>query len=330
MFGFEKLKFSERDKEIRFQETYLSNHRIMCVQGNLLALCLYGLFAVLDFFALPSSMNYSFCIRIIEMVVLGTNAFCIYKNLIKLQHINAVMIFVSIIVGSGINGMIYYSQAHELGYSTYYAGLCLVILWMGFYFRGGMLPYFVACFVIIGSYVLIAISVQLIGIETIVNNLYFILSTVFLASLYRYHSEKVHRENFNAFLEVNELKDRLNKQHELIIAQKQELSTLIPKEVKKLVYSKTAQHVEDLKISSDDVFTEKEIEILTLEYKLNAEEMLMIACHKLAMTDDEIHEHYFPTKSVRVIKNHFSKIKNKLGLESRKEIKNHLSTLEKC
>jgi len=318
MLKFKSLKFKSPTKEIQFQANYLSNYKIMCVQGNLLALSLYALFSILDLFALPNTRIYSFGIRIVEMLVLGTYAFSINKNMIHIKQINSVMIFVGIIVGTGINAMIFFSQPTELGYSTYYAGLCLVILWLGFYFRGNMQSYYVGCLVITGIYLLIVIMKQEINFEIIINNLFFILSTIFLASLYRYHSEKVYRENFNAFLEVNELKNKLNKQKELILTQKKEISNLIPQEVKSLILSKTAKHLEKLNL----------IKKLMMENKVTAEELLMLACLKLEMTDEEMHENHFPTKSVRVIKNHFSKIKNKLGLESRKDIKKFLDDLE--
>lgn len=324
MLSYIRLKFTQEDKETLFQKSYLSNYRIMCVQGNVLAMILYGLFTVLDVFALPITMFYTFGIRLIEIVVLGSYAIIVYKNLIPIRYVNRTMILVSIVVGTGINAMIFFSEPGELGFRTYYAGLGLVILWMGSYFRGGMKSYFIACFILTISYYLMAEFRQRLELDVIINNLFFIASTIFLGSLYRYHTEKVHRENFDAFLEVNELKEKLGKQNELVSKQKQEISRLIPKEAKRLVFSKTAKHLEELQISHEDVFTKSEIEKLTLTYKLDAQELLMLAGHKLDMTDLELHEAYFPTKSVRVIKNHFSIIKNKLGLESRKDIKDFL------
>lgn len=122
------LKFQDGNEK-KFREEFFDRSLLPIRGGLFLALILYALFAALDTWALPETRNIAWFIRFGIVCPLLGIAFCVtYFRFFK-QHMQLALSLTSFAVGFGILAMIAIADRNEPGFTSYYAGLILVIMW---------------------------------------------------------------------------------------------------------------------------------------------------------------------------------------------------------
>nr|WP_016562535.1 hypothetical protein [Trichormus variabilis]AGO03676.1 putative PAS/PAC sensor protein [Trichormus variabilis ATCC 29413] len=173
-----KLKKIER----LFRLDYLQSSLISIRFASIYAFIFYGLFGLADIFCLPETKFVSIPIRIgvciTAMIWLLTSFF---ENFFK-KFNQIIIVFVTLIASGGIIYMIASSRSTELGYTTYYAGLILVMFYIFLFSRLLFLNAMLVALFIVAGYGIIAVIYQN-SLSSFQNTGLFINNTIFLAIL---------------------------------------------------------------------------------------------------------------------------------------------------
>ena len=123
------LRFAD-PLEAQFRDTYSSRSTVIIRVALLLAIVLYAAFGVLDYWIVPESKHYTWIVRYaIICPFAGLMIALSYSEFFR----NNQQLFIAItgiLLGAGIVSMLAVSRSTELGYTFYYAGLMLVIMWV--------------------------------------------------------------------------------------------------------------------------------------------------------------------------------------------------------
>lgn len=187
--------------EAQFLTDYSRHYLVLSRVALFVAMILYGGFGLLDIWAMPISKNDIWFIRYVIVcpaigMALLASFFSFFERWMQIFH--AIPI---VLGGFGIIAMIAISHKQESGYTSYYAGLMLVMLY-GFTFVRLRFKYATAySLIIICGYEIVAIVLQQFwtsteGIHMFINNNFFFLSTVIIGMVACYFMEVYSRRDF--------------------------------------------------------------------------------------------------------------------------------------
>lgn len=185
-------------KDNKLREDYF-NHMIekatpQITYAVILGGCLYAAFTVLDRFVISDPFQASIASNIrLGVVVCGViylGIFSLLRKDMRRFYISADVI--GLIAGAGIILLIVFT-----GESNYYAGLMLVIIWLFIAFRLRFFDALVISYVLVFLYI-VSTNSSKVPIEPgiLINNLSFLIGTIFICALDSYVFERNLREEF--------------------------------------------------------------------------------------------------------------------------------------
>ncbi len=191
--------------------------------GLILAAIMYSLFGILDFYMMPSNYTDAWIVRyaFILPFIVFTYILTYYK---PVYPYNTIVLFLLLTIGQiGIIFLIAISKPEDFAFSTYYAGLILVMLWASFIFN---LSFYSTVYFTISTILLYNITALVFqdiisapfgSAEWLIllNNNYFLSASAVLAMIGSYHlekkvieNEKINNELFNDKAELNLAKEK--------------------------------------------------------------------------------------------------------------------------
>lgn len=186
-------------KELDFQ-SYLKNEKIkltryMCLLSSFLFLS----FAFVDTFALPSAVSSSVIVRIgVVVALMATYATTFHSLFEKYYHYILSLSFVVAI--SGIEFMVYVSDPNDQAFDTYFVGIILVLIALfSWTYLHKSVSVLLALFSISIYFGIEYIERDFVGngrLPTILSNMFFIASTVFIGLLAQITRDGYLRQNF--------------------------------------------------------------------------------------------------------------------------------------
>lgn len=169
-----------------FSENY-SKSAILTARISLgLGLSLYAGFGILDLYAVPGAVEWTWMIRYAIICPFITLAFVLTFLPISHKIFQLIMSAVCLVSGYGIIAMIFLSEPSEIAYETYYAGLILVLIYLFTVVRVRLVNAIVVGAIIILGYEYVAVFFQDIlatrnGKIIFLNNNFFFLSAATLS-----------------------------------------------------------------------------------------------------------------------------------------------------
>ena len=207
------LLLFEKKKEREFRGTvFLRSYKTLRI-SLLLAIALYAIFGVLDFWITPVSRERIWFIRfaLVSPVLLITLLASAFRSFRKLWGI--LMFTCALVMGAGILAMMATAQKSEPGYIYYYSGLLLVIMWNYSLTR---VQFFWACLaglLIILGFEFVTFYVQ--GVDprgaegiTALNNSFFLIASNIIGMFAGYTIEYYQRREFLQNKELSREKSR--------------------------------------------------------------------------------------------------------------------------
>jgi len=203
VFGNLRLKFEpELEKEFLLQ--YYSDSITIVRLGIVLSIILYALFGILDEYMLPLTKATTWFIRfavVIPLLILILAA----SFSPAFSKIYAPVVFcTTLILGYGIVFMIYFSRESEPGYSYYYSGLMLVIIWIGTFSQLRFAYASLSILTIMAGYLAVSIFEQKMitgsfanpKFPIFINNSFFFISSAIVGFFSAFSFEKARRNSF--------------------------------------------------------------------------------------------------------------------------------------
>lgn len=191
--NFLTLNFDSDILETQFRKTFSKQSLYIVRISFLLGVFLYLIFGILDIWMLPEKLTTVWGIRIVEAVLIMIFYFLSYRIFFR-YHMQLFLSLITVIIGLGIIGMVMISE-HEGSY-YYYAGLMLVIQ-----FAHGLVRLrFIYASIITGliavMYLLTAGLIKNTPTILLINNSFFLLSTIIIGMFISYALEYSARRNF--------------------------------------------------------------------------------------------------------------------------------------
>jgi hypothetical protein len=187
------LKFDSEKLERQYKKTAVLQSLKIIRIGILLACLLVLIFGILDIWMVPHKLWTVWEIRIGLILVLLVVHFLSFRLFFK-YHVQTLMSILTVILGTGIIGMVLISDT-EGGY-FYYAGLMLVIQFAHGLIRLRFINATIATIFIALTYFLIAWGIKNTPTDLIINNSFFLFSTVIIGMFISYSLEFYMRWNF--------------------------------------------------------------------------------------------------------------------------------------
>lgn len=170
--------------------------------GLILATIMYGAFGILDIYMMPSNYTDAWLVRFafIFPLIVFTYILTYYKSV---KPYNKIILFSLLTFGQiGIIFLIGISKPEDFAFTTYYAGLILVILWASFIFN---LNFYTTLYIAVSTilfYNLTALFIQdfissPLGSNEwliLINNNFFLISSAILAMIGSYQLEKKQKD----------------------------------------------------------------------------------------------------------------------------------------
>jgi PAS domain S-box-containing protein len=187
--------------------------------GLIFGMIAYGIFGILDYYALPANYSSVWIIRYGFILPLLIISFLI-SYLQSFERYSKIILFVLLGLGQiGIIVMIGLSMPYELAFHTYYAGLIMLMLWAVFIFR---VNYSTTIYIAISTVLLYnftAFFVQNLpafpnGIAMLLNNNFFLVSIAVLVVIGAQQFEKIVRLNSDFNTELIREKELLKSEKE--------------------------------------------------------------------------------------------------------------------
>ena len=193
VFPASRLRFGD-DLEPDFTKYHLEHSLPFARFALILAVLLYALFGILDFFIVPDAARWIWLIRYAifcpaALIVLGLTFTRWFKPVMQ-----PILAGVAALAGLGIVAMI--AIAHPSAGYLYYAGLLLVIPWAYTVLQLRFSYATRACLAIIIGYEIVAVWLEPTPIQILINNNFFFLSAVIIGMVAGYTIERGLRTDF--------------------------------------------------------------------------------------------------------------------------------------
>lgn len=197
------LKFKDNKIEKEFHKEYYNSVFLMRI-SLFFGILLFSVFGILDIWLAPSSKEIIWFIRFAIIIPITLITFILTFISLFRKYMQVILTVSAILRGYGIIAMIVISKENELGYTLYYIGLIIVLMWIFMLVR---LRFYYACaaalFIILG-YEFVAIFIQKMtdgGLDGnrlpifLSNNFYFISAGI-VGSYSCYTIENLNRRDF--------------------------------------------------------------------------------------------------------------------------------------
>ncbi len=178
--------------------------------GLTFGMIIYGVFGYLDLYAMPSNYGNAWIIRYAIILPLLIITYLLSYYQVFYRYSKTILILLLSAGQIGIIAMIGISMPDDLAFSTYYAGLILVMLWAGFIFRFSFYKTIYMAFSTVILYnltdlykqYLLPIPFRSTDMAILLNNNFFLISSAVLVTIGAYQFERILTENskFNAEL----------------------------------------------------------------------------------------------------------------------------------
>jgi hypothetical protein len=193
VFPASRLRFGD-DLEPDFTKCHREHSLPFARFALILAVLLYALFGILDFFIVPDAARWIWLIRYAifcpaALIVLGLTFTRWFKPVMQ-----PILAGVAALAGLGIVAMI--AIAHPSAGYLYYAGLLLVIPWAYSVLQLRFSYATRACLAIIIGYEIVAVWLEPTPIQILINNNFFLLSAVIIGMVAGYTIERGLRTDF--------------------------------------------------------------------------------------------------------------------------------------
>jgi len=193
VFPASRLRFGD-DLEPDFTKYHLEHSLPFARFALILAVLLYALFGILDFFIVPDAARWIWLIRYAifcpaALIVLGLTFTRWFKPVMQ-----PILAGVAALAGLGIVAMI--AIAHPSAGYLYYAGLLLVIPWAYTVLQLRFSYATRACLAIIIGYEIVAVWLEPTPIQILINNNFFFLSAVIIGMVAGFTIERGLRTDF--------------------------------------------------------------------------------------------------------------------------------------
>ncbi len=180
--------------ERTFQEQYhtdtLQQVRVALLGG----IFLYSVFGILDSYLLPEAKTELWTIRFGIFVPVAAAAFLFSYTRYAKRYMQAALFLTIMVAGLGITAMTVIANSN--GYSTYYAGLILVQIYLYTFIRLRFVPATLAGWLIVGAYEIAAFWLSQTPLVVVINNNFFFLSANALGMAACYSMEFYTRKDF--------------------------------------------------------------------------------------------------------------------------------------
>ncbi len=181
--------FSEKQYKIVSTKESLRLVRI----SLLLAAFLYLLFGILDIWLVPEHLHLLWGLRLLVSIVLIVFFILSYQKFFK-KYMQPMLVVITFVVGAGIIGMVIISES--VGGYFYYAGLMLVIQMANGLIRLRFIYATITTFFMSLLYLLIAWGLKNTPVTLLINNSFFLFSTLIIGMFINYSLEYYMRWNF--------------------------------------------------------------------------------------------------------------------------------------
>jgi len=188
-----RLRFAD-DLEPSFTQHRLEQSLPFARFALILALVLYALFGILDFYIVPVGARWIWVIRYVIFCPVALAVFGLTFTRWFRPVMQPVLAGVAALTGLGIVAMI--AIAHPRAGYLYYAGLLLVIPWAYTLLQLRFSYATWACLAVIIGYEIVAVLLQPTPIHILINNNFFLLSAVIIGMVAGYTIERGLRTDF--------------------------------------------------------------------------------------------------------------------------------------
>jgi len=188
-----RLRFAD-DLEPSFTRHRLEQSLPLARFAPILALLLYALFGIFDFFTVPVGARWIWVIRYVIFCPVALAVFGLTFTRWFRPVMQPLLAGVAGLAGLGIVAMI--AIAHPRAGYLYYAGLLLVIPWAYTLLQLRFSYATWACLAIIAGYEIVAVLLQPTPIQILINNNFFFLSAVIIGMVAGYTIERGLRTDF--------------------------------------------------------------------------------------------------------------------------------------
>ena len=293
-------------------------------------LFIYFIFFPLDALTFPTSYKAFWFIR---LSVVGLNLFLLFllekKGLLK-NYLNHYVVAVYGTALIGLWCMLLLSEPNEAGRSFYlYYVPMMMVAFSAFYYKK-LVGIALICLLSILISTLIAWLFLNLSFEQLSGHVMYFIGAFVICMMYNYWVQKVRAKIIIANIQLEEQKEKLR----IRIQHTSERNTLL-KDQKKHLDSRLSYFREQLPISlqseimsvfdekgliqeevdwQTQVFSKRQIQILTEQYSLKKDHILLLSGIYLSLTYTEIQESLFPHLSVRSVENMASSLRKKLNL----------------
>lgn len=187
------LNFDSDSLETLFRKTFSKQSLYIVRVSFMLGVFLYLIFGVLDIWMVPEKLAAVWEIRIVVAALIIIFYFLSFRIFFR-NHMQLFLSTITIIIGSGIIGMVMISENEGSYY--YYAGLMLVIQFAHGLVRLRFLYASVVTGLIAVIYLLTASLIKNTPTILIINNSFFLFSTIIIGMFISYALEYSARRNF--------------------------------------------------------------------------------------------------------------------------------------
>src|SRR5215472_8783309 len=188
-----RLRFAD-DLEPSFTQHRLEQSLPFARFALILALVLYALFGILDYYIVPVGARWIWVIRYVIFCPVALAVFGLTFTRWFRPVMQPVLAGVAVLAGLGIVAMI--AIAHPAAGYLYYAGLLLVIPWAYTLLQLRFSYATWACLAIIIGYEIVAVLLQPTPVQILINNNFFFLSAVIIGMVAGYTIERGLRTDF--------------------------------------------------------------------------------------------------------------------------------------
>ncbi|MCW8825220.1 MAG: response regulator [Gammaproteobacteria bacterium] len=190
------LSFFDSELEGDYQQGYFEKILYQVRLSLLLEVALFSCFAFLDVWVVPDSIVEVLLIRFVMVVPLMMAVYLASYSSDFSRYWQLLMVLAGLVSGIGIVAMVMVIKTDEPGSTLYPIGLLLVMAWI--YMVTGLRFIYatVTCLLIIFSYSIVVLTINLIPLYMFVNQLFFLISVMVIGGFSGYTLERYSREDF--------------------------------------------------------------------------------------------------------------------------------------
>jgi len=168
--------------------------RILCGLSALL----FTLFAIVDIWAMPSSLTNALFARAFAVALLGVTFSLTYTSFFKRFH-DYIVLATFFGTALSIEYMIYIAKPNEYAFNSYFVGLILIFMTLFSWTYVGIFKSLVVAFVSLSIYVYIELfsrELTLFTYQTVISNLFFIITALVIGFVARMMRDGFLRQNY--------------------------------------------------------------------------------------------------------------------------------------